>query len=221
MKRSVSGYLFRGHSPNWDRFNVRKEFPNFPSQKPKYTFDQYLNFTEYHNIITRMMAHNSFPYRNIEVNHKDMLLAKERLALFKMIGIQEAFEASVRLMLHKFGVKIPHEVWSKTYTAVPLKSSATKAPKKVRFMGQHVRAKPPNSLPGGGALPDASKLTLQPFPRARKAAELKVQEKQAGETNSLDMQLYQWAVGNFCSELCEAGLMQYDDNGVCKDSPCR
>jgi len=183
VKRSVSGYLFRGHSPNWDRFNVRKEFPNFPSQKPKYTFDQYLNFTEYHNIITRMMAHNSFPYRNIEVNHKDMLLAKERLALFKMIGIQEAFEASVRLMLHKFGVKIPHEVWSKTYTAVPLKSSATKAPKK--------------------------------------AAELKVQEKQAGETNSLDMQLYQWAVGNFCSELCEAGLMQYDDNGVCKDSPCR
>ena len=139
VKRSVSGYLFRGHSPNWDRFNVRKEFPNYPSQKPKYSFDQYLNFTEYHNIITRMMAHNSFPYRNIEVTHRDMVLAKDRLATFKMIGIQEAFEASVRLMLHKFGVKIPHEVWSKTYTAVPLKSSSAKAPKKASFIGSKLR----------------------------------------------------------------------------------
>ena len=25
--RAVSGYFFRGHSPNWDRFGVRKEFP--------------------------------------------------------------------------------------------------------------------------------------------------------------------------------------------------
>ena len=36
FKRAVSGYLFRGHSPNWDRFNVRKEFPNYPSKTPKY-----------------------------------------------------------------------------------------------------------------------------------------------------------------------------------------
>ena len=37
--RAVSGYFFRGHSPNWDRFGVRKEFPRDPRQWP-YTFEQ-------------------------------------------------------------------------------------------------------------------------------------------------------------------------------------
>ena len=54
-----------------------------------------------------MLAKNSFPYRDITVTQADMRLAKERLASFRMVGIQEAFEASVRLMLHKFGVEIP------------------------------------------------------------------------------------------------------------------
>ena len=38
VTRSTSAFLFRGHNPNWDRFNVREEFSNFPLKKPKYSF---------------------------------------------------------------------------------------------------------------------------------------------------------------------------------------
>ena len=60
----------------------------------RYSYEEYLGFIEYHNIITRMMAHNSFPYRNISVGPEDMLAAKRRLDRFVVIGIQDAFEAS-------------------------------------------------------------------------------------------------------------------------------
>ena len=53
-----------------------------------------------------------------------------------------------------------------------------------------------------------------------KAAELETQEKQAAVTNALDLEIYRWAVARFCAELCEAGLMEYDDGGVCKEHGC-
>ena len=54
-----------GHSPNWDRFNVRPEFITDPSKwagsRPPFSFGEYLEFPEYQNIATRMLAHDSFP----------------------------------------------------------------------------------------------------------------------------------------------------------------
>ena len=112
VERAISGFLFRGHSPNWDRFNVRPEFSKHPGQGRRYTYDEYLDdLFEYHNPITRMIAYDSFPYANITITTKDMNLAKDRLSKFSFVGIQEAFEASVRLLLYKFNTTVPETVW--------------------------------------------------------------------------------------------------------------
>ena len=104
VTRSTSAFLFRGHNPNWDRFNVREEFSNFPLKKPKYSFEDYLGFNEYRNIMTRMFALDSFPYRNLTITDAEFENAKKRLTKFRVIGIQEAFDASARLLLHTFNI---------------------------------------------------------------------------------------------------------------------
>ena len=101
--RAVSGYFFRGHSPNWDRFGVRKEFPRDPGKWP-YSFDSYLDMPEYHNIATRMLGCNSFPYTNLTVTRAALALAKRNLAAFRVIGLNEAYEASVHVLARAYGV---------------------------------------------------------------------------------------------------------------------
>ena len=54
MTRFVSGYFYRAHSPNWDRFNIRPEFSEDPTYPFKYSFDEYLEMPEYHNILVKM-----------------------------------------------------------------------------------------------------------------------------------------------------------------------
>ena len=101
--RAVSGYFFRGHSPNWDRFGVRKEFPRDPKAWP-YSFDEYLEMPEYQNIATRMFAYDSFPYRNLTISREHLESAKERLRNFRVIGLNEAYNASVHIMQSAFDI---------------------------------------------------------------------------------------------------------------------
>ena len=140
VTRSTSAFLFRGHSPNWDRFNVRAEFPNFPTKKPKYTFQDYLGFNEYRNIMTRMFALDSFPYRNLTITDVEFENAKNRLSKFKVIGIQEAFDASARLLYKTFKVNIDDSLWKQNYDSkrMPLKSSIARSPKRYAKLQPHM-----------------------------------------------------------------------------------
>ena len=166
VERAISGYLFRGHSPNWDRFNVRPEFSKHPGQGRRFSYDEYLDdMFEYHNPITRMIAHDSFPYTNISIVPADVTLAKARLKKFAFVGIQEAFEASVRLMLYKFKQSIPDKVWrsevDKQRFAPPLEKRAPRQLAEIRKDGERLTAK------------------------SKKA-------------NFGDMEIYNWAVDQFC-----------------------
>lgn len=56
---------------------------------------------EYHNIMTRMLGADSFPYRNIVVDDDLYDLAIKALRNFFFIGLQEEFEISVQLLLRE------------------------------------------------------------------------------------------------------------------------
>ena len=206
VKRSTSAFLFRGHNPNWDRFNVREEFPNYPTKQPKYTFTDYLGFNEYRNIMTRMFALDSFPYRNLTITYVEFSNAIKRLEKyvkafsqpvpemtcnraslnhisvfyrFKVIGIQEAFDSSAKLLLYTFNVSMDESAWKENYDSkrMPLKSSIARSPRKYK--------------------------KLQPQTDGIAAA------------NEFDVKLYQWAVGRFCKQLCESNLWQEDGEQLC------
>jgi hypothetical protein len=50
---------------------VRPEFKEIhEGKRPKVTFEEYVEMHEYHNIQTRMLGANSFPYRNITVTEE-------------------------------------------------------------------------------------------------------------------------------------------------------
>ena len=90
MTRFVSGFFYRAHSPNWDRFNIRPEFSEDPTYPFKYSFDEYLEMPEYQNILVKMFARDKFPYFNATLTQADLALAKERLSRFLVVGINEA-----------------------------------------------------------------------------------------------------------------------------------
>lgn len=105
--RLLSAWFYRGHSPNSDYFQVRPEFKEIKNgRRPKATFEEYLDMHEYQNIQTRMLGADSFPYRNITVTDKIYHKAVEALQKFYFIGIQEAYDLSVELLLRKLKVKI-------------------------------------------------------------------------------------------------------------------
>lgn len=66
--RVLSAWFYRGHNPNLDFFQVRPEFKNISNGlAPKKTFAEYIEMHEYHNIQTRMLGADSFPYRDIVI----------------------------------------------------------------------------------------------------------------------------------------------------------
>ncbi len=71
ISRILSAWFYRGHSPNLDFFQVRPEFKEIAQGlRPKATFAEYVEMHEYHNIQTRMLGADSFPYRNITVTEE-------------------------------------------------------------------------------------------------------------------------------------------------------
>lgn len=65
------------------------------------TFEEYLDMHEYQNIQTRMLGADSFPYRNITIDDKVFERAVEALNKFFFIGLQEAYDFSLTVFLHK------------------------------------------------------------------------------------------------------------------------
>lgn len=193
VQRAISGYLFRGHSPNWDRFNVRNEFAKHPGQGRHYSYDEYLDdLFEYHNPITRMVVYDSFPYANITISVQDIDLAKRRLEKFAFVGIQEAFEASVKLLLHKFSVILLDDTWRREV-------ASQRCVNKILFQSR---------IDKSGPYPHLSlKLCTRFVPKLEKRMPRQLAAiKRDGErltakskrANFADMQIYSWAVKKFC-----------------------
>ncbi len=71
FSRILSAWFYRGHTPNNDFFQVRKEFKDIrEGKRPKVTFAEYIEMPEYQNIQTRMLGADSFPYRNITITNE-------------------------------------------------------------------------------------------------------------------------------------------------------
>jgi hypothetical protein len=103
--RYISGFFYRAHSPNWDRFGLRPGyFSKDPAYPFKFSFEQYLQMPEYHNILVKMFARDSFPYFNATLTADDVAKAKIVLSKFLVVGINEAYDASVQLLLKLTGV---------------------------------------------------------------------------------------------------------------------
>ena len=59
---------------------------------------------EYQNIVTRMLGADSFPYRDINITEEIYAKATEALDAFYFIGLQEAYEISVKVLLRELGL---------------------------------------------------------------------------------------------------------------------
>jgi hypothetical protein len=71
VSRLVSAWFYRCHSPNSDCFQVRPEFKLIKQKKkPKAIFPEYLEMTEYNNILTRMFGAGAFPYKDVNITEK-------------------------------------------------------------------------------------------------------------------------------------------------------
>ena len=109
VSRLLSAWFYRGHSPNLDFFQVRPWFKDIADGKrPKVVFDEYIEMVEYQNIQTRMLGADSFPYRNITITPKIYADATDALKHMFFVGIQEAYDVSVQVMLRE--LRVPAQV---------------------------------------------------------------------------------------------------------------
>jgi hypothetical protein len=107
VSRLLSAWFYRGHSPNLDFFQVRPYFKDINLGKlPKVVFEEYIDMPEYQNIQTRMLGADSFPYRNITVTDAVWCSAVEALNNIFFIGLQEAYELSVEVLLRELNVPL-------------------------------------------------------------------------------------------------------------------
>jgi len=106
VSRLISAWFYRGHSPNLDFFQVRPEFKDIKDGlRPQVVFDEYLDMPEYQNIITRMLGADSFPYKNVTITETVYRKALEALRGLFFVGLQEAYELSVRVLLRELDVR--------------------------------------------------------------------------------------------------------------------
>jgi hypothetical protein len=107
VSRLLSAWFYRGHSPNLDFFQVRPYFKDINLGKlPKVVFEEYIEMPEYQNIQTRMLGADSFPYRNITVTDAVWCSAVEALNSIFFIGLQEAYDLSVEVLLRELKVEV-------------------------------------------------------------------------------------------------------------------
>jgi hypothetical protein len=180
MTRYISGYFYRAHSPNWDRFGLR---PGYFSKDPTYpfrfSFEDYMAMPEYHNILVKMFARDQFPYFNATLSKIDVVKSKQRLSKFLVVGINEAYDASVQLLLKLTGVSLRDD-----QIHLPAAMTSTYSSDHESFK-QYVRENPT--------------LTRQIY-----------------DANTLDVELYEWSVQNFCTDLCAQDLESFDKRGLCQ-----
>ena len=102
MSRLLSAWFYRCHSPNIDCYGVRPEFKLIKKGiLPKVEFHEYLDMPEYHNIQTRMLGGDSFPYRNYTVTRETFDAAVDALENMFFVGLTEAYDLSVHVLLRE------------------------------------------------------------------------------------------------------------------------
>lgn len=100
VSRSLSAFFYHGHSPNNDYFQVRPYFKDIREGKlPKVQYPEYIEMTEYTNIMTRMFGADSFPYKNITITQSIFDKAIDALDNIYFIGVQEVYDISIELLL--------------------------------------------------------------------------------------------------------------------------
>jgi hypothetical protein len=105
VSRLLSAWFYRGHSPNLDFFQVRPWFKEIKDGKrPKVVFDEYIEMVEYQNIQTRMLGADSFPYRDVPITPEVFDKAVDALNHLFFVGVQEAYDLSVQVMLRELNV---------------------------------------------------------------------------------------------------------------------
>ena len=127
VSRVVSAFFYRCHSPSSDCFGLNKNFckQGTPVKKCQsefgfvpVSFDAYVhNYTEYANVFTRMFGQNNFAYGYDPITAEDARKAKEVLARYAFVGLQEAYDASVLAIAHLIGVEPKLEDFSKVREA--------------------------------------------------------------------------------------------------------
>jgi hypothetical protein len=102
MSRLLSAWFYNCHSPNSDCYQVRPEFKLIKQGlAPKVQFYEYLDMPEYHNIQTRMLGGDSFPYKNYTVTRETFDAAVDALENLFFVGLQEAYDVSVTMLLRE------------------------------------------------------------------------------------------------------------------------
>ena len=111
VSRLLSAWFYRGHSPNLDFFQVRPWFKEISDGKrPKVLFPEYIEMNEYQNIQTRMLGADSFPYRDVVINAQVYQKAIDSMNGLFFVGIQEAYDLSVQVMLRELNVQIKVDI---------------------------------------------------------------------------------------------------------------
>jgi hypothetical protein len=111
VSRLLSAWFYRGHTPNNDFFQVRPYFKEIAEGKrPKVIFSEYIEMNEYQNIQTRMLGADSFPYRDVKIDQRVYQRAVDALNGIFFVGIQEAYDLSVQVMLRELNVPIKVDV---------------------------------------------------------------------------------------------------------------
>eukprot|EP00633_Aureoumbra_lagunensis_P003220 CAMPEP_0197299808 /NCGR_PEP_ID=MMETSP0890-20130614/46818_1 /TAXON_ID=44058 ORGANISM="Aureoumbra lagunensis, Strain CCMP1510" /NCGR_SAMPLE_ID=MMETSP0890 /ASSEMBLY_ACC=CAM_ASM_000533 /LENGTH=319 /DNA_ID=CAMNT_0042778289 /DNA_START=48 /DNA_END=1010 /DNA_ORIENTATION=+ len=138
--RAVSAYFYRGHSPNYDNYNLRPGLwrqatdRDFMSKKRHVPLKEFFNADEYRNILTKMfgdstecrqvqncgiginegicaMVTGCHGYRNASdyLNESHSYSAISALRQHAFFGLLEAYNASVLLAYHTFGIEHPDD----------------------------------------------------------------------------------------------------------------
>ena len=111
VSRLLSAWFYRGHSPNLDFFQVRPWFKEIKEGKrPKVIFQEYIEMVEYQNIQTRMLGADSFPYRDVPITPQVYEQAVDALNHLFFVGLQEAYDISVQVMIRELGVPVQVQV---------------------------------------------------------------------------------------------------------------
>ena len=129
VSRVVSAWHYRCHNPNFDCFHVpgatqwrdRKKDPDWYLKAPNgttassssvgggdyVTFREFLDLPHYHNIQTRMLAKDRFPYDVTPVSADDVFAAIDvATSTFAVVGVFELFDHSVALLAAMAGVPV-------------------------------------------------------------------------------------------------------------------
>ncbi|KAH8050942.1 acid phosphatase [Aureococcus anophagefferens] len=125
--RAVSAFYYRGHSPNYDVFDLRPGLWVRPwIKRADVNLREYLALPEYANVLTKMFGatcprdatcaesescgcsrtQRCHAYRNASLGEAHVAAAVANLRAHRAFGVQEAFNASARLAGAAFGFAV-------------------------------------------------------------------------------------------------------------------